>query len=138
MGKGAKRRSGFTLHQWPLMFLIDSNIIIYSYYSHPHLRELIIRENSFISEISRIEVLGYHLLTNDEEIYFNDIFSVAPILIPDKAIYNEALNLRKKYNLKLGDAIIAATAKVNNLSLFTRNLKDFEKIKNLKCENPVT
>ncbi|QKJ29351.1 hypothetical protein HQ865_06130 [Mucilaginibacter mali] len=33
--------------------------------------------------------------------------------------------------------MIAATALVHNLVLYTRNTDDFEKIKELKCMNPV-
>jgi len=119
------------------MVLIDSNIIIYSYSSYTYLRDFLIKENTFVSEITRIEVLGYHHLTGDEELYFKDVFSLIPILIPDQSTYTQALIIRKKYNLKLGDAIIAATAVVHNLSILTRNLKDFERIGNLNCINPI-
>lgn len=119
------------------MVLVDSNIIIYSYSLHTNLRNLLIKENTFVSEITRIEVLGYYRLTNDEELYFKDVFSLIPIIIPDQYIYDRALTIRKEYNLKLGDAIIAATAIVHNLSILTRNLKDFERIGSLNCINPI-
>jgi predicted nucleic acid-binding protein len=35
-----------------------------------------------------------------------------------------------------GDAIIAATAIVNKLTIITRNIKDFEKIEGLEVINP--
>jgi hypothetical protein len=38
--------------------------------------------------------------------------------------------------IKLSDAIIAATAIVNNLYLITNNVKDFDMIQNLKIINP--
>jgi predicted nucleic acid-binding protein len=38
--------------------------------------------------------------------------------------------------MKLGDAIIAATAIVRNLKLITNNTKDFLNIKNLKVIDP--
>jgi predicted nucleic acid-binding protein len=109
-----------------MAFLLDSNIIIYSYSNEfEYLRELIISESCTISEISRIEVLGYHGLKKEEDKYFRDIF-------------DQAINIRKKYNLKLGDSLIAATAMVNNLEIYTRNLSDFERVKGLKSYNPIS
>lgn len=118
--------------------LIDSNIIVYSYLpQHKYLREFFIKDAVYVSEVSRVEVLGYHKLTNDEEIYFKDIFDLIPIISPTQGIFDTAINIRRSYNLKLGDSIIAATALVHNLSIYTRNLSDFEKIAIVSCVNPM-
>jgi len=50
----------------------------------------------------------------------------------------KAVDIRKTFKTKLPDAIIAATAIVNNLSLITRNTKDFEKIQELEVVDPYT
>ena len=64
-------------------FLIDTNIIIYSYYAeYAYLREIVVDPASAISEISRAEVLGYHALKHEEEEYFQDIFNFVPIIFP--------------------------------------------------------
>jgi predicted nucleic acid-binding protein len=105
---------------------------------YQYLREIIIDGSSSVSEISRVEILGYHGLKYDEESYFNDIFTVVDIIIPSQEIFDRAISIRKQYNLKLGDSLIAATAVVNNLTLYTRNIGDFEKITGLKCINPVS
>jgi len=39
--------------------------------------------------------------------------------------------LLKKYNIKLPDAVIAATAIVNDFTLISHNFKDFQKIAEL-------
>jgi predicted nucleic acid-binding protein len=110
------------------MYLIDSNIIVYSYLPrYEYLRELFTKDSVYISEISRLEVLGYHKLTTDEETYFNDIFNFVPIISPSQDIFDAAIGIRKLNNLKLGDSLIAATALVNNLSIYARNLSDFER-----------
>jgi len=120
------------------MFLIDSNVIIDSYlFQYEYLRELFIQESTFVSEISRVEVLGYHKLIEKENLYFKEVFYIIPRIHPSLQIFDAAIELRKKYKLKLGDSIIAATAIVHGLSLYTRNLKDFEKIPGLTCSNPV-
>ena len=48
----------------------------------------------------------------------------------------QTITLRKKHKIKLPDAIIAATALVHNLTLLTRNEKDFSKISNVESTNP--
>jgi toxin FitB len=120
------------------MLLVDSNIIMYSNLpEYEYLREFFFKESTFISEISRVEVLGYHKLKSDEESYFKSIFRLIPIIIPSHEIYDKAIEIRKKYNLKLGDSIIAATASVHRLEICSRNLKDFEKVDSIKCFNPI-
>jgi predicted nucleic acid-binding protein len=120
------------------MKLLDSNILIYSYLDvHKYLRPLFLEADTFVSEISRLEVLGYHGLSQDEEKYFTDVFSVVQIVEIDKILINEAIRLRRSYKMKLGDSIVAATATLNGLEIYTRNVTDFDKISGLKVVNPV-
>jgi len=49
----------------------------------------------------------------------------------DDKLINFAVYLRRKYKIKLLNAIIAATALYTNSTLITRNIKDFSKIKDL-------
>ncbi len=57
------------------MILLDSNIIIYAADStHGSLRELFFRPDSFVSEISLLEVLGYHKITREETDFFTKCF----------------------------------------------------------------
>ena len=120
------------------MFLVDSNIIIYSFFlEHAYLRSLIVTDGTYVSEISRVEVLDYHKLSPKEEIYFRKLFSLVPIIAPSQVIFDTAIEIRKKHNSNLGDSIIGATALSHGLSIYSRNLKDFEKINNIICVNPV-
>lgn len=60
----------------------------------------------------------------------------AELFYVDDLVINKTISLRKKHKkLKLGDAIIAATAKVHNFTLLTRNIKDFQNIEGLLCLN---
>ena len=54
----------------------------------------------------------------------------------DEPVILKGIEVRKEYLIKLPDAIIAATAKVYDLSLVTRNIDDFKNIKGLKLINP--
>jgi predicted nucleic acid-binding protein len=49
----------------------------------------------------------------------------------------KTIHLRRTYKkLKLGDAIIAATALVHGFTLVTRNTKDFKNIEGLEVLDP--
>ena len=47
-----------------------------------------------------------------------------------------AIEPRRKVSIKLPDAVIAATALLHDLTLVTRNVKDFEKVDGLRIYNP--
>lgn len=53
------------------------------------------------------------------------------------AIVETTIFIRKQIKIKLPDAIIAATALVNNFTLLTRNTDDFINIKGLNVINPM-
>ena len=120
------------------MKLLDSNILIYSYSDNfNHLRSLVVDGDFYISDITHLEGLGYHSLTEDEHAYFADIFSILKIRPIDSEIIDEAIRLRKQYKMKVADSIVAATAILLQLNLYTRNIADFDKIENLVVINPV-
>jgi len=50
-------------------------------------------------------------------------------------IINETIRLRKQVRIKIPDAIIAATALINDFVLITRNIDDFKGIKKIKLLN---
>lgn len=118
-------------------YLVDSNILIYSFRKHIDLRELITDDLAIFSEISRVEVLSYHGLKDDEEYYYDYVFNFVPIIFPSPEIFEIAIKVRKLHKLKLGDSLIAATALEHNLTLYTHNIKDFNGIKGLKCIDPI-
>jgi predicted nucleic acid-binding protein len=117
--------------------LIDSNIIIYAAKpEHDALRTLIAEYAPAVSAISYVEVLGYHRLTEQERRYFEAFFAVAPVLALPKEVLDQAIKLRQLQKMTLGDALVASTALVHNLTLVTRNSKDFDWIPNLSVLNP--
>jgi predicted nucleic acid-binding protein len=119
------------------MKLIDSNIIIYSGANeNSWLRELFYESNSYFSSISKIEVLGFHQITEEQVIYFSEVFNLLKVLPVDNEVIDKAVSLRQQRKFTLGDSIIAATALLNNLTLVTRNVDDFSHIPDLNIENP--
>jgi len=117
--------------------LLDSNIIIYAAQpQYPQLREFIAERSPAVSALSYLEVLGYHQLTEQQRSYFEAFFQVAEVLPISQAVLIRAVALRQQRRMTLGDAIIAGTALVYNLTLVTRNVDDFRWITDLSLLNP--
>jgi predicted nucleic acid-binding protein len=54
----------------------------------------------------------------------------------DQSIKNKTVEIRKACKTKLPDAVISATAIVNNMTLISRNSSDFGLITELNIINP--
>lgn len=87
------------------------------------------------SIITKIEVLGFNTSPEANQLLIN-FFNDADVLNITEAIETKTIELRKNHQVKLPDAIIAATAVVHNFSLVTRNLSDFRNIDGLELVNP--
>lgn len=117
--------------------LLDSNIIIYSAKrEHAELRLFMAKNVYSVSAVSRIEVLGYHLLATEQHQYLTEFFDAAPILRISDTVVTEAVKLRQTRRMGLGDAIVAGTALAHRLRLVTRNIGGFSWIQNLDLINP--
>ncbi len=88
------------------------------------------------SAITRIEVFGYPQLTDLEERALYSLVSEFEEVPVDGLIVERTIALKKALRMKTPDAIIAATALIEEASLVTRNTDDFKKIKGLKLLNP--
>jgi len=53
----------------------------------------------------------------------------------DEEIVAQAILIRRQKKIKLPDAVIAATSVVNNLTIVSRNEKDFKGLKGVKVIN---
>ena len=127
-------------------YLIDSNIAIYLLNGSLNEKALnfmkpIINDSYSLSVITKIELLGFT---------FSDAgkFSETQNFIDDGAligltdeVVTKTIELRQTFKIKpnrrtVPDAIIAATAMVFDLTLISRNDKDFKSITGLKYINP--
>lgn len=115
--------------------LLDSNIIIGVVNGKLDISQI---ENFalLVSEITRLEVIGYHQLQSNEEKLLEQFFSNIECLPISKTIINWAIQFRKQKSMSVGDAIIAATARQHKLILMTANTKDFKHIENFEIINP--
>ncbi|XCN72015.1 MAG: type II toxin-antitoxin system VapC family toxin [Candidatus Electrothrix aestuarii] len=119
--------------------LLDSNAIIYSVKPEfDTLRRFIAEQNPSVSAISYVEVLGYHQLTEPDKDDFVEFFDTARIVPVTQSVLIQAVALRQQRKMSLGDAIIAATALLNELTLVTANVSDFRWVEDIKLMNPLT
>ena len=117
--------------------LLDSNIIIYAAQpEHDQIRRFISENEIAVSALSYVEVLGYHQLTEESRLYFEEFFRIVEVLSISQAVLDRAVALRQMRRMTLGDSIIAATALVYNRTLVTRNIEDFQWIAELTLLNP--
>lgn len=117
--------------------LLDSNIVIYSSNAdYDFLRQRLAPYDLVVSDISRLEVLGFSRITELEKWYFNEFFEAVECFIIAPQIINHAIMLRQIKKMSLGDAIIASTALLHNLPIMTRNDSDFNWIDSLQVVNP--
>ena len=117
-------------------YLIDTNVAIYYFglalsKDSEKFMDQVLSERYFISVINRIELLGFKQLNGKESDALTSFVSKSNIFDLDEDIILETIQIRKTYNIKLPDAIIAAPCLVNNCSLVTNNIKDFDKINGL-------
>ncbi|HIJ88215.1 MAG TPA: type II toxin-antitoxin system VapC family toxin [Desulfuromonadales bacterium] len=113
--------------EWPLVYLIDTNIIIY-YLEGEHAAVSFLRTNRgklAISFITWMETLSFPFSADEEQVVraFLQEFRLIEISSP---VMELSVEIRRKKKLKLPDAIIAASAIHHDLILVTRDCKDFK------------
>lgn len=121
-------------------FLIDTNVIID--YTANRLDdkgstfvEKVFNTGFNVSVVVKIEVLGYG--NAPDKMHLLEAFLATATLLPlDDSVTQKTIDLRRIKKLKLGDAIIAATALIHNLTLITRNIADFNNLDGLTVINP--
>lgn len=119
------------------MFLIDSNILIYGINpEYSFLEQWIGSEKTSISVISQIEILGYTKINEFDKARFGQLIGTIQVIGLTDEVVKETIKLRQRNRIKLGDAIIAATAIEYQAPLITRNKKDFDRIANLEVIDP--
>lgn len=118
-------------------FILDSNIAVYllqgllTKNASLFLRK-VLKQIAQLSLISKIELLCW-----DEESSLIENFIDDSIILPiSDEIVVKTIEIRRKYKIKLPDAIIAATAIIYNCKLITGNENDFRKIEELSFINP--
>ncbi|HLR41363.1 MAG TPA: PIN domain-containing protein [Virgibacillus sp.] len=133
--------------------LIDNNIFVYHYLGYPPIvdlfKKLITDDHEIImSSIVAMEFLLYDKIDTCENIkskrygYINasKIWNVDFKIAETAAQLRRQCKLESGKNLKAGDSLIAASALVHDMKLYSNNDKDFNRLKKwgLKYINPIS
>ena len=119
------------------MILCDTNILIEVYRDNAKIIETlkqIGQDNIAISDVTCAELLYGARDKKELQIIRKDLNKL--IILPiQSSISNLAVELVEKYalshNLSLPDALIASTAIIHNIEIYTPNIKDFKFIKSV-------
>lgn len=91
----------------------------------------------YISALSEAELFaGKDSADEKKRLLVSELISLFIKVNIDNDIARKAGEFRRKYNIPLSDCIIGATAAVNKLKLWTKNVEDFKPIKEIETEEP--
>jgi predicted nucleic acid-binding protein len=124
-------------------YLWDTNTAIYYLQqqfppaAEKFIDNLLFEEQPCISAITEIGLLCWKTATEKDLQVLHDFINDALVIELEQSIKVKTADIRKQHKIKLPDAIIAATAVAYDLTLITRNTKDFENISQLSTVNPL-
>ena len=116
-------------------FLLDTNSIVALLNANMQLIKLI--ENAdelYISVINELEFKSFSNISQQDVALFNEFaagINVIDLIASNQGLKSKVIEMRNQYRLKLPDAIIAASAIVNNIVLITAD-KGFKKVAELQ------
>lgn len=113
-------------------YILDTNAIIYLLSGNPVMKQYLTCRCG-LSVISKMELLSYSGISEKEEIIIKNFLNECEILPINHNIEENVITLRKKYKIKLPDAIVASTSICFGVPLITAD-KGFSKIKELNLE----
>jgi predicted nucleic acid-binding protein len=121
-------------------YLLDSNILI-DYLggrmslSAADATSRMVDSGSNLSFISKIEVLRYDM-PQSEYAKLKEFINCSTVFSVDDTIVDKTIEICRGSKIKLPDAVIAATAIINDMVLVTRNVDDFKNVEGLVMINP--
>lgn len=119
-------------------YLIDTNVIIDNFGNKlpKTAKAFLYSLDITISAVTKIEILGWLNATEEQLKPLYAFMELATILSINEAVIHKTIAIRQTKKISLGDAIIAATALVYDLTLITHNTSDFKNIQGLDIIDP--
>lgn len=121
-------------------YLIETNILIYFLNGemprNEEVKAAMLATNFSLSAITIAELLSWKGLSTDDTLTILNGLKDVRIISADAKICAEAGKIRRIWNTKLGDPIIAATSLSEGLTLVTNDLSDFKQIADLSTIHP--
>ncbi|MDP2303350.1 MAG: type II toxin-antitoxin system VapC family toxin [Ignavibacteria bacterium] len=110
--------------------LVDTNIILYLLGGDKTIIPILENKNLFISFITELELLSFKNLSNTEIVIVKNFLSECSILDINSKIKELAIDIRKKYKLKLPDTIVLATSQYLNIPILSAD-NQFNQVKEI-------
>jgi predicted nucleic acid-binding protein len=111
-------------------YLIDTNVMVYILQGNPSVQHFAQEDMLAVSCITEMELLGRFQISKEEESIISRMLLQCFIIEINYYIKQLAISIRQNARMKLPDALIAATAIQQNLTLVTAD-KGFSKIADL-------
>ena len=123
-----------------MRWVLDSNVWIEGVTGVPDAANALLKAGTVdwcgYSSMSRLEVFGFPKLTPLDEQRFQILMAQFQEVSISTGIIDVAIQLRRQVKIKVPDAIVAATALVEQADLITRNVSDFQRIPGLTVISP--
>ena len=112
------------------LIMLDTNIVIYALNNNANVYSFVNRKKLVVTFVTEIELLGWNGITpNDKELL--ELFLQECLYVDyNKQIRQRTIDVKSSYNLKLGDAFIAAAAIEFDIHLISAD-KVFKRVKEL-------
>lgn len=107
--------------------LLDTNVVLYYLSGDQTIKELLNGKNLYVSFITELELLGFRGITEKEEMQIELFLKECNVVNITEQIKEQAIKVRKSYQMKLPDSIISATSSYLGIPLLTADT-DFNKI----------
>ena len=111
--------------------IADTNIFIYVLKNDLKLGQLLDKKTIYISYITELELLSFPKISVKEIDLIKELINNCNIIHYSEELKDDIILLRRKYNLSIPDAIIAATAFAYFIPLITAD-KNFSRIKEIE------
>src|SRR5699024_10712426 len=108
-------------------WLVDTNIIIYLVSGDRTVSDLLEDKSIYLSLITKIELFAFKKLKSSEEEVIKAVIEHNHVIFASYDTTKVTIKFRRKYNLKLADAIIAASAETHNLPFVAADT-DFNRV----------
>ena len=120
-----------------MRYLLDTNAVVYCLEGvFPLFEKVSFEDELYLSFISRIE-LFCGIINEDQEFMIRRFLSDLTEFDTDSSIIDRTIYVRKKYGLKIPDAIIVATAIEKYLVLITADKEILKKVDDIEMINPL-
>ena len=110
--------------------VLDTNIVLYYLNGEETLIPVLEEKLLYLSFITQLELLSFPGISDSEIIAINGFIDECIVIDISSRIKDYCIELRKKYRLKLPDAIVTATAQYLNIPIISAD-RDIRKIEEI-------